>query len=112
MTLMEQVKILLGIAGTDKDTLLSLLCDNVTAQVKTYCRLSNVANTGLQGNMAEMVVTRFRARGYGQDATPKTVSKLTEGDVSLTFDVTQYNATGELTDTEKKELSQYRRMWS
>lgn len=37
MTLLEQVKAILGISGIDKDALLNLLCDNVTAQVKTYC---------------------------------------------------------------------------
>lgn len=111
MTLLEQVKALLGITGTDKDALLGLLCNNVTAQVKSYCRVSNVTDAGLQGIMADMVVTRYRARGYGQETQPKSLSKLTEGDVSFTFDVVQYDTTGNLTDAEKKALCPYKKLW-
>lgn len=112
MTLLEQVKTLLGITSTEKDPLLNLLCDTATAQVKTYCRISDVSNAGLQGLMADIVVTRYRARGYGKEAAPKTLSKLTEADVSFTFETVQHDTTGELTDTEKKALSQYRKLWS
>jgi len=111
MTLLEQVKLLLGITDTDKDSLLGLLCDTVTAQVKAYCRLSDVTDAGLQGLMADMVVNRYRARGYGQEAVPKILSGLSEGDVSFTYKTTQYDTAGELTDAEKKALSQYRKLW-
>ena len=111
MTLLEQVKLLLGITDTEKDALLSVLCDTVTEQVKTYCRISDVSDAGLQGLMADMVVTRYRARGYGQETQPKSLSKLTEGDVSFTFDVVQYDTTGNLTDAEKKALCPYRKLW-
>lgn len=111
MELVEQVKTLLGVTGTDKDALLGLLCDTVTAQVKTYCRRSDVTDAGLQGLMADITVTRYRARGYGQEAAPKVLSGLSEGDVSLTYKTTQYDTTGELTDAEKKALAQYRKLW-
>jgi hypothetical protein len=111
MTLLEQVKALLGITGTDKDALLNLLCGSVTAQVKTYCRISDVSDAGLQGLIADMTVTRYRARGYGKESTPKMLSKLTEGDVSFTFEAVQYDTTGELTDAEKKALCPYRKLW-
>lgn len=111
MTLLEQAKVLLGISGADKDALLNLLCNSVTAQVKTYCRISDVSDAGLQGLMADMVVTRYRARGYGQETAPKILSGLSEGDVSFTYKTTQYDTTGELTDAEKKALSQYRKLW-
>jgi hypothetical protein len=111
MTLLEQVKLLLGITGGSKDTLLALLCDNVTAQVKTYCRISDVTNEGLQGIMADTVVNRYRARVYGREAAPKVLSGISEGDVSFTYKTMQYDMTGELTDTEKKALSQYRKLW-
>ena len=111
MTLLEQVKTLLGITGTDKDALLTLLCDTLAAQVKKYCRLSDVSDAGLQGLMADMAVNRYRARGYGKEAAPKALSKLTEGDVSFTFNVVQYDTAGELTSAEKKALSQCRKLW-
>ena len=46
MTLLEQVKLLLGITGYEKDALLAVLCENVTVQVQTYCRITEVSNTG------------------------------------------------------------------
>jgi hypothetical protein len=61
--------------------------------------------------MADMVVNRYRARGYGQEAAPKTLSGLKEGDVSFTYKTVQYDTAGELTDAEKKALSQYRKLW-
>lgn len=111
MELLEQVKLLLGISGTGKDALLGLLCDSVAAQVKAYCRLSDVSDAGLQGILADMAITRYRARGYGQEAAPKVLSGLSEGDVSFTYKTVQYDATGELTDAEKSVLSSYRKLW-
>ena len=111
MTLLKQVEVLLGITDTGKEELLTLLCDTMTAQVKKHCRISDVSDLGLQGLMADMVVNRCRARGYGQEAAPKSLSKLTEGDVSFTYKTTQYDTTGELTDAEKKAVSQYRKLW-
>jgi hypothetical protein len=111
MTLLEQVKALLGISGADRDALLGLLCDNVTAQVKSYCRLTDASDAGLQGLIADMAVNRYRARGYGQEAAPKVLSGLSEGDVSFTYKTVQYDVTGGLTDVEKNALSQYRKLW-
>lgn len=111
MTLLEQVKTLLGITTEDKDALLTLLCGTVTAQVKKHCRISDVSDPGLQGLMTDMVVNRYRARGYGQAAAPKVLSELKEGDVSFTYKTVQYDTAGELTDVEKKALSQYRKLW-
>lgn len=111
MTLLEQVKLLLGIRDTEKDALLSVLCDTVTEQVKTYCRLSDVSGAGLQGLMADMVVSRYRARGYGQEAEPKVVSSISEGDTSLSYKTTQSVASVELTEDDWQALSPYRKLW-
>ena len=111
MTLLEQVKLLLGIRDTEKDALLSVLCDTVTEQVKTYCRLSDVSSAGLQGLMADMVVSRYRARGYGQEAEPKVVSSISEGDTSLSYKTTQPTVSGELTEDDRRALSPYRKLW-
>lgn len=111
MTLLEQVKLLLGITDTDKDSLLGLLCDTVTAQVKAYCRLSDVADTGLQGIIADMVVNRYRSRGYGKADNPRTVTAVTEGDTKLGFAVTTYADAGALTDNECAALKPYRKLW-
>lgn len=111
MTLLEQVKLLLGITDAERDALLSLLCDTVTAQVKGYCRLSDVADTGLQGVIADMVVNRYRYRGYGKADSPRTVTAVTEGDTKLEFAATTYAAAGALTDSECAALKPYRKLW-
>ena len=111
MTLLEQVKLLLGIRDTEKDALLSVLCDTVVEQVKTYCRLSDVSGAGLQGLMADMVVSRYRARGYGQEAEPKVVSSISEGDTSISYKTTQPTVSGELTEDDRRALAQYRKLW-
>lgn len=111
MTLLEQVKLLLGITGTEKDALLSVLCDTVTEQVKTYCRLSDVSGAGLQSLMADMVVNRYRARRYGQEEAPKVVSSISEGDTSLSYKTTQSAVNGELTEDDRQALSPYRKLW-
>lgn len=111
MTLLEQVKVLLGITSVDNDALLALLCDNVTAQVKTYCHIADASNTGLQGVMADMVVNRYRSRGYGKTDSPRTVTAVTEGDTKLEFSVANYAAAGELTDDDRRALAQYRKLW-
>lgn len=111
MTLLEQVKLLLGIRDTEKDALLSVLCDTVTEQVKAYCHLTNVSGAGLQGLMADMVVSRYRACGYGQEAEPKVVSSISEGDTSLSYKTTQSAASVELTEDDWQALSPYRKLW-
>lgn len=111
MTLLEQVKLLLGITDAEKDALLSLLCDTVTAQVKAYCRITDVTNTGLQSVVADMVVNRYRSRGYGKTDNPRTVTAVTEGDTKLEFVATNYASAGTLTDNECAALSQHRKLW-
>lgn len=111
MTLLEQVKLLLGITDTEKDALLSLLCDAVTAQVKTYCRITDVTGTGLQSVIADMVVNRYRSRGYGKADSPRTVTAVTEGDTKLEFAAATYAAAGALTDNECTALKPYRKLW-
>lgn len=102
---------LLGITSVDNDALLALLCDNVTAQVKTYCHIADASNTGLQGVMADMVVNRYRSRGYGQEAEPKVVSSISEGDTSISYKTIQTGTNGELTDDDRRALAQYRKLW-
>lgn len=111
MTLLEQVKLLLGIADDSKDALLAMLCDNVTAQIQTYCRRQDVTDAGLQGIMADMVVSRYRSQEYGQEAVPKVVSSISEGDTSISYKTTQPTVSGELTEDDRRALAQYRKLW-
>ena len=113
MDLLAQVKMLLGIADIDtsKDGVINFLITRVSADVKKFCRISDVSSDELQALIADMVVTRYRARGYGKETAPQVLSSIAEGDVTLQFKTTQYNATSELTDAEKSALVPYRKLW-
>jgi hypothetical protein len=104
------IKTLLGITDTDNDSILSHIGDVVTAEVKAYCRIPTIADD-LQLIINDMVIDRYRARGYGQETAPQTLKSISEGDVSMQFDTVQYNPTMELTDAEKKRLAPYRKLW-
>lgn len=104
------VKTLLGITDTSKDDLLTYIGNVVTTDVKAYCRIP-VITDDLQLVINDMVVDRYRARGYGQEEAPKTLSSISEGDVTMQFKTTQYSPTMELTDAEKKRLVPYRKLW-
>lgn len=110
LTQLEQIKMLLGITGTDKDALLGYLIDSVNTEIKAYCRIPVIPD-GLLPVINDFVVDRYRARGYGKEVAPKTVSSVSEGDVTVQYKTTQYNVTSELTDTEKQRLVPYRRLW-
>ncbi len=110
---LKQVKMLLGIADadTDKDDLLTYVGNVVTVEVKGYCRVAVISDE-LQSVITDMVVDRYRARGYGQQDTPQTVSSITEGNVTVQLKTALSNATMELTDAEKKRLTPFRKLWS
>lgn len=106
------IKKLLDIAEDDtgKDDLLTYIGNVVSAEVKAYCRIPEISDD-LQLIINDMVVDRYRARGYGQSNAPQTLTSISEGDVSMQFDTVQYNPTMELTDAEKKRLAPYRKLW-
>lgn len=110
MAFLDDTKMMLGITGTDKDSLLTYLNTVVTSDVKSYCHISAIPDD-LQLIINDMVVDRYRARGYGQQDAPQTVASITEGHIKVELKTTQYNATMELTDTEKTRLVPFRKLW-
>lgn len=106
----DTIKMLLGITDASKDNLLNYLNNAVTTEVKKYCRIKVIPDE-LQVIINDLVVDRFRSRGYGASEAPKTVSSISEGDVSISFKTVQYGITAELTDAEKQRLVPYRRLY-
>lgn len=110
---LSTIKMLLGISSTDtsSDKIITYIGNAVSTDAKKYCRIP-VITDDLQLIINDMVIDRYRARGYGQQDAPQTVTKVSEGDVEVDFKTVQYNATMELTDAEKKRLVPFRKLWS
>lgn len=106
---------LLGITDSGKDALLNYVGDLVTRMALKYCRLV-AAPDDFSTVLAPMVVERYRANSWGQEAAPQSVESVQEGDVSVHFMKLRNNPenfilSNELTDGEKSQLAPYRKLW-
>ena len=113
--MIDQVKLLLGIADGSKDGILQYTCDFVTGLALRYCRLTTVPDD-MALALASMAAERYRANGYGQDQTPQQMASVAVGDETVTFqkprNVPQsYILSSELTDGEKSMLRPWRKLW-
>jgi hypothetical protein len=117
LDLLTQVKILLGIAtdDTSQDGILTYICNFVTGLALRYCKLT-VATDDINFVLAGMVTERYRANGYGQQASPQIVESITTGKETVHF-MKLRNApenfilSNELTDGEKTMLTSFRKLW-
>lgn len=116
LDLLTQVKILLGITDTSQDGILTYICNFVTGLALRYCKLT-VATDDINFVLAGMVTERYRANGYGQQASPQIVESITTGKETVHF-MKLRNApenfilSNELTDGEKTMLTSFRKLWS
>ena len=107
---------LLGITDTGKDDMLTYIGNLVTGMATRYCKLKVTPDDFVTG-LAPMVVERYRANGYGQEASPQTVSSITEDKETVSFVKLRsvpenFIISNELTDGEKKMLTPFRKLWS
>lgn len=115
MELIDNVKMLLGITDSSKDELLTYLGNLVTGMANKYCKAA-VAPDDFSTVLAPMVAERYRANGYGQEASPQIVESISEGNESVHFMKLRnapenYILSNELTDGEKSVLQPYRKLW-
>lgn len=95
LEILENTKMLLGLDGEEKDTLIAfLICDMIDA-VMAYCRIE-VLPRQLYGLIAQMCAGLYRSRGYGEN-TPA-VKSVTEGQRRVEFE----NAEGLFADYSKR----------
>lgn len=59
--MLEKIKTLLGLAGSDKDALLLVLIENTTREVLEYCHLDCISN--VEYIICEMVVFKYNLLG-------------------------------------------------
>lgn len=115
MGLLDESKMLLGITDTSKDNFLTYIGNLVSGMAMRYCKLPLVPDE-MADVLASMVAERYRANGYGQDATPQIVESISEGQETVRF-MKLRNApenfilSNELTDGEKSMLQPFRKLW-
>lgn len=115
MALTDDVKMLLGITDSSKDNIITYIGNLVSGMALRYTKLP-AATSDMETVLASMVAERFRANGYGQEATPQVVESVREGDVDVRFMKLRnapenYILDNELTDGEKSMLRRFRKLW-
>lgn len=114
MATIDQVKALLGITDATQDATINYLIGLVTQLAQDYTHLAALP-PAVNTYMVDMVIDRYRVRGYGQTGLPQVVSSITEDRKQIQFRDTNpapdanYGIT--LSEQEKVQLRRYRVMW-
>lgn len=87
--MLENIKMLLGITDTSKDTLINYWIDYYAKMVLKYCHLSYL-DGDLQSIVEQMVVARLGGLALDKntgatDQAPQGVKSITRGDYSITY---------------------------
>lgn len=78
------LRTLLGITDDSKDTILAFLIDKGTDMICNYCCIEAVP-FGIENILLSMCVDMYRAESLGQEKAEGSVNKISEGDVSVSF---------------------------
>lgn len=103
-------KTLLGIAGTDKDTVLQFVLDDIEETILNYCHVDTLPK-GLVKTAYRMAIDLYRAEGFGQEAIESGVSSISEGGATVSFKSSNYDTsfTSSLLKNYERQLMEYRR---
>lgn len=104
--MLDQLKLLLGIAGEEQDAVLAFVLDSVTDLVLGYCHLDEIPPR-LESVTVRMAADQFRSEGYGQTAAPQAAQSVTRGDVTVSYG-SNASAAAEITSAGKSLLDDYR----
>lgn len=103
--MLDQLKLLLGIAGEEQDAVLAFVLDSVTDLVLGYCHLDEIPPR-LESVIVRMAADQVRSEGYGQTAAPQAAQSVTRGDVTVNYG--NNSNTAEITGAGKSILDDYR----
>ena len=81
--ILENVKMLLGIDSTEKDSLLNFLIDDTVSAVLSYCRIEFLPET-LTGIVAQMVAKSYNVNCSG-DGDKADIASISQGDRSVSY---------------------------
>lgn len=109
----DTLKPLIGISVSDtsKDTVLMFLLANVEETILNYCNLKELPD-GLLFAAYRMAVDLYRNEQIGSEEAGKSVSSISEGDTSVSFNGSSYESgfAGSLLKRYDKQLTRYRRL--
>lgn len=104
-----KVKLIMGIQGDDKDTLVSFALDNAKELILNYCHLDMIP-TGLETTHLRMAIDIYREEGLGTEDSPNTVTGISIGDTKTTFGTLDEHYTTSLLKDYRKSLNAYRKV--
>lgn len=81
---LTRLKMLLGINGSEQDSLLSFLIEDTIDMILGYCRI-DVLPRQLESLVPMIVADAYRAKGYGQEAAPEVIKSISEGERSVSY---------------------------
>lgn len=85
--MLDNIKMLLGITDTSKDTIINYWIDYYTKMILKYCHI-DALNTDLESIIEQIVVERMGGVGSasgGSETIPAGVKSITRGDYSITY---------------------------
>lgn len=85
MELLAKLKTLLGIKDDESDDILLMVLNDCVSRVLGYCRRRDMPD-GLITLIPFMAVQAYRLGGYGQKDAKQTVTQVTQGNRSVSFD--------------------------
>ena len=84
VSMLEKLKMLLGITDDSKDMILQFTIDNVTDMILNYCNIDKLPEK-LENVVLSMCVDKYRAESFGSEEVKAPVKSISEGDVSVSF---------------------------
>lgn len=83
--MLEQVKLLLGIEGNEKDELLNFIIEDCTQRALSYCRRDDIPDK-MKLVIPVMACRAYRVSNYGQESEEAVVASWKQGDRSETYE--------------------------
>lgn len=99
--MLDGVKIMLGIEGSESDAVLTLMIQDATQAALDYCHIKTLPD-GLQPIVRGMVVQQFNIQNEGN------ISSIKRGDTQTTY--RDPIGVASFTDKQKSGLNAYRRL--
>lgn len=99
------------VADTEQDEVIAFLLANVEEIILNYCNLAKLP-AGLKFTAYRMAMDLYRNEQVGAASTENPISSLSEGDLSIGFNGSIYEAsfTQSLLKGYEKQLNRYRRL--
>ncbi|TVX91896.1 phage head-tail connector protein [Paenibacillus agilis] len=110
-TMLTKLKQVLGITGTEQDSLLQLVLETVCDEIFNYCNLDQMPVL-LENVAVRMAADMWRSERYGSEQLPPAAKSVSRGDVSTSFDtkpIGDIRGVKDIVDNYKVQLQAFRK---